>query len=180
LAVLGCTGTLPEPGLRMNSETYSIMMNFGWIEEGRLAGCRGPRSDNDLEFLASNGINALVRLEYEEVTGIKSKDLMKHGIEDCYEPVKDFTPPSQEQIVRVITFIRNALNMHKIVAVSCNAGYGRTGTILACYFVSLGYPAEEAIEHLIQIRPVSEVILRFPAQKEAVIEFAQRLPELAL
>ncbi len=30
---------------------YAVAMNFSWLEQGRIAGCRGPRSDSDLAFL---------------------------------------------------------------------------------------------------------------------------------
>lgn len=150
-------------------------MKFGWIEDGRLAGCRGPRSDQELDFLASIGIRALVRLAYEAETDIAGHDVEANGIEDCYEPVKDWTAPRQEQIDRVIRFIRGAFDQAKPVAVSCGWGKGRTGTILACHFVSLGQTADQAIDQLISIRPISKEILSVPGQKEAIIEFARRL-----
>ena len=156
-------------------EKYIRAMTFSWLEDDRIAGCRGARTDADLAFLASKGIRALVRLAYEEETGITAHEVEAAMLEDCYEPVEDFHPPSQTQIDRVIEFVRNALAHGKPVAVSCGAGYGRTGTILACYIVSLGHTAEQAIELLISIRPESEEILRVPGQKEAIIEFARRL-----
>ncbi len=153
---------------------YSVAMNFSWVEEGRIAGCRGPRSDNDLAFLKSMGIGALVRLAHDQETSISKTVIESHGLEDCYEPVPDWTPPSQSQIDRVIGFILSAVDRGKFVAVSCGAGCGRTGTVLACYFVTLGYSAENAIRQLIELRPCSREILEVPGQKEAVLEFGHR------
>lgn len=152
---------------------YSVAMNFGWLE-GRIAGCRGPRSNSDLAFLASIGIQALVRLAHEEETGIFAANVESNGIEDCYEPVTDWTAPSQHQIDRIIGFVRNAIEKGWPVAVSCGAGCGRTGTILACYLVSAGLSAENAIKQLIAVRPCSREILNVPGQKKAVLEFEQR------
>lgn len=157
-----------------DSEQRALSMNFGWIGERCLAGCRGPRSDEDLTFLASKGIRALVRLAYEEEAGITIHKVEQKGMDDCYEPVEDFTAPSQRQIDRVVAFIRGAIKEGKAVAVSCGAGYGRTGTILACYVVSLGLSADHAIEQIISVRPSSKEILRVPGQKEAVAEFQRR------
>src|SRR5439155_1676508 len=137
-------------------------MNFGWIEEERLAGCRGPRSEADLAFLRSQAIQVLVRLASEEETGLPRSRVRDAGFEEIYEPVRDFTPPSQKQIDRVIRGVRAAMAEGKAVAMSCNAGYGRTGTMLACYLVSEGRSAVEAIEHLIGVRPVSKEVLRVP------------------
>lgn len=161
--------------MKTRTEEYALAMNFGWLEDCRLAGCRGPRSDRDLRFLFSMGIRALVRLAHEEETGITEHDVQQNGLQDCYEPVRDFTPPNQGQIDRVVGFIFHAIEEGKAVAVSCGAGCGRTGTILACYLVSLGRTAEEAIEELLSKRPVSREVLRVPGQKEAVEAFRRRL-----
>jgi len=146
-------------------------MNFSWIESGRVAGCRGPRTNSDLAFLRSQGIGALVRLAYEEETGMMKWKVEAEKIEDFYEPVRDFTAPSQEQIDRVLKFMRNALRQGKPVAVSCGAGIGRTGTILGCYLVSLGHTAEQAVQQLRSTRPRSVEVLE---QREAIIEFERR------
>jgi len=146
-------------------------MNFSWIENGRVAGCRGPRSKSDLAFLRSQGIRALVRLAYDEETGMTKRRVEAERIEDFYEPVRDFTAPSQEQIDRVLKFVQNALEQGKPVAVSCGAGIGRTGTILGCYLVSLGHTAEQAIQQLRLARPRSVEVLE---QREAIIEFERR------
>jgi atypical dual specificity phosphatase len=161
--------------MRSPGPEYMIAMNFGWLEHGNLAACRGPRSQKDLEFLASEGIKALVRLAFEDETGLTSEDVQATGIKDCYEPVQDFMAPSQFQICRVINFIQEAIGQGHPVAVSCGAGYGRTGTILACYLVSSGLSANDAIKQLILSRPCSEEILHVPGQKQAIIEFEQQL-----
>jgi atypical dual specificity phosphatase len=153
---------------------HMAALNFSWLEGGVIAGCRGPRSDNDLEFLRSVGICGLVRLAAEQETGLSSADIQRHAIHDCYEPVSDCAPPSQQQIDRILAFVENMVGNDCSVAVSCGAGYGRTGTILACYLVSKGSPPEVAIEQLITMRPCSREILRVPGQKEAVFEFYRR------
>ena len=61
------------------------------------------------------------------------------------------------------------------VAVSCGAGCGRTGTILACYLISSGYSADAALELLLSRRPCSSEILRSAKQKHAIYEFQARL-----
>lgn len=152
----------------------AIAMNFGWLEEDLVAGCRGPRTEADLAFLARNRIGALVRLAHEDETGITASDVRQSGIEDCYEPVADWTAPTQEQIDQVVGFMVDTLDAGKAVAVSCGAGCGRTGTILGCYLVSTGLSAKVAIRTLIDARPCSDEILRVPGQREAVVEFARR------
>jgi atypical dual specificity phosphatase len=153
---------------------YSVAMNFTWVEQDRIAGCRGPRSDNDLAFLVSSGIRALVRLGHEDETGISKTDVESHGIKDCYEPVQDWNPPTQTQIDRAIGFVYSAIAGGKPVAVSCGAGCGRTGTVLACYLVASGCTPDDAIRHLLSVRPCSREILTVPGQREAILEFGRR------
>ncbi len=149
-------------------------MNFSWLEDGLIAGCRGPRTDADLAFLASIGIRALVRLAAEEESGLTTIDVARNRIRDCYEPVPDWTAPLQEQIDRIMVFLQEAVSAKEPVAVSCGAGYGRTGTVLACYIVSCGAQPEDAIRKLIAARPCSDEILRVPGQREAVFQFHRR------
>jgi atypical dual specificity phosphatase len=152
-----------------------MALNFSWLEEGLVAGCRGPRTDKDLALLRSVGVRALVRLAGEAETGLTSADVERNAIRDCYEPVPDWTAPSQAQIKRVVRFINKVLANGKPAAVSCGAGCGRTGTILSSYLVWRGLSPESAIETLINARPCSREILSVPGQREAVFEFHRRM-----
>jgi atypical dual specificity phosphatase len=146
-------------------------MDFDWIEKDRVAGCEGPRSESDLEYLKSQKIGALVRLAPE--IQIEKQLVEANGMEDCFEPVRDREAPSQEQIRRVLGFMRRALDRKKAVAVSCNAGHGRTGTILICYLISAGCSINDAEERLLRARPECEEALQNADQMKAVKEFAR-------
>ncbi len=161
--------------MKAANDEGAIAMNFSWIEEKRVAGCRGPRTKEHLTFLHSSGVRSLVRLAHEDEIGISSADVSESGLEDFYEPVEDCTAPSQLQVSRIVRFINDSVRQGKPTAVSCNAGCGRTGTILACYLVSRGNSAEDDIQKVIRTRPCSSEILRVPGQKEAVHDFATAL-----
>jgi atypical dual specificity phosphatase len=144
-------------------------MDFDWIDKDRVAGCEGPRSKSHLEYLKSQKIRALVRLAPE--IQMKKQLVEASGMEDCFEPVRDREAPTQEQIGRVVEFMRRALDRKKAVAVSCNAGHGRTGTILMCYLISAGYSIKDAEERLLRARPGCEEALQNPDQMKAINEF---------
>jgi atypical dual specificity phosphatase len=57
------------------------------------------------------------------------------------------------------------------VAVHCGAGLGRTGVILACWFVSKNLSVKNAIARVRRLRPGS---IETESQEEAVAEFARR------
>ena len=162
---------------RSADDVTDVEMNFGWVIAGWLAGCRGPRHARHLEFLRRKGIAALVRMAYERETQLTADQVAVAGLDDCYEPVADCTAPSQAQIDRVVRFVRSCRVQGKTVVISCNAGHGRTGTILACCLVAEGSTAQDALASLCRIRPGSKEVLAIPAQKEAVLEFERRLKQ---
>nr|WP_058437991.1 dual specificity protein phosphatase family protein [Dehalogenimonas alkenigignens] len=125
----------------------------------------------DLLWLKQQGILALVRMAQPEVTRITSSQIEHLGMWDCHEPVPDFTAPEQDQIKRIMGFIAKALVTDRPVGVSCGAGMGRTGTILACYFVSQGWDAQKAMTYVRSLRPGS---IETKAQEHAVIEYAKK------
>jgi atypical dual specificity phosphatase len=136
----------PRPVESPKSTSLSMTaMNFCWLEEGKMAGCRGPRSTEDLKALAFWGIKAIVRLTDTEEAWVTSSQVEAAGLLDCHEPVADFTAPRPDQVDRALAFIYSSLSEGKAVAISCGAGYGRTATVLACYLVSQGQSSPEAI-----------------------------------
>lgn len=156
---------------------FGLAEDFTWIEEGKIAGCRGPQSDEDLAFLREVGVSSLVRLEYNEGTGMTPERVRAAGLEDCYEPVTDGTAPSQEQIDRVLRFAKKAIARGNAVAVSCWAGCGRTGTILVCYLIASGLNTTAAVNLLRSRRPCCKEAWETPVQKAAIQKFARRFAE---
>jgi hypothetical protein len=112
--------------------------NFSWVIDGRLAGCARPYSARDIAFLAWQGIWAIIRLTTIEEGTLDRDAVIAAGLEDLHEPIRVLTIPGDAQLERILHFIDGCLKQGKPVAVSCGAGYGRTGTHLACYFGPLG------------------------------------------
>ena len=142
-------------------------LNFSWILEGALAGAQGPTSRRDLLFFHRNDIRAIVRMEERTISG------EAWNLVDLYEPVPDFTAPALDQIERMVRFIEEQTEMwERPVVVTCHAGLGRTGTVLACYMVSVGYTPQKAIEHVRGLRPGS---VQTPEQEQAVHQYSALL-----
>jgi len=79
--------------------------------------------------------------------------------------------PTQEQLDRCISAIDRALEKNMGVAVHCTAGLGRTGVVLACYLVTHGLNAQNAMARVRRLRPGS---IETEEQAQAVEEFARR------
>jgi atypical dual specificity phosphatase len=94
---------------------------------------------------------------------------------ELYEPVPDFTAPTVEQVDRMVQFIEAQVETwERPVVVTCAAGLGRTGTVLACYFVGTGYEPQPAIDYVRQLRPGS---IQTRDQEETVYQYAQYLKD---
>jgi atypical dual specificity phosphatase len=94
---------------------------------------------------------------------------------ELYEPVPDFTAPTVAQIDRMVQFIEAQIETwERPIVVTCAAGLGRTGTVLACYFVGTGYEPQAAVDYVRQLRPGS---IQTRDQEEAVHQYTKYLKD---
>jgi len=144
-----------------------VIRNFSWLIEGEIAGMAKPASSvYDFEFLKGEGFEAIVSLTESPLSEVLIEEF---GFSVKHIPVMDFEAPTLEQIEDFVVFAENARSEGKKLVVHCDAGIGRTGTILACYLVSKGYNAADAIEEVRTKRPGS---LETIEQEEVVLKFA--------
>jgi atypical dual specificity phosphatase len=141
---------------------------FSWVDQPRLAAMARPQSPDDLGWLRRHGVQVLVSLTEDP--------LPRHWVNDAgllavNVPVPDMEPPSDRQLDHLLETIRRANATGMGVAVHCGAGLGRTGTVLAAYFVTRGMPPHDAVERVRELRPGS---VETAEQERAVERFASR------
>lgn len=131
----------------------------------------GARRDlsEDLAYLRSQGIDLLISLT---LSGTDPDIAADYGIEVVHIPVKDFTAPTQFQIRTMVAAVDAARADGRRVGVHCTGGKGRTGTMIASYFVSMGDDGERAIAHIRELRPGS---IETASQEQAVINYYESL-----
>jgi len=144
--------------------------NFSWVIKGKLAGSARPENESQLSWLRNSGIKALVCLNKERP--LDDKQVKELGFEYLFLPVKDFTAPTQDNIIEFVRFAQEMSGHNLAVVVCCGAGIGRTGTMLAAYLVSLCFSPEKALKKIEVKRGVG---VESYGQREAVFEYARQI-----
>lgn len=139
---------------------------FTWVEHPALAALALPESPDDLKWLRAHGVQVLLSLTEDAPPRAWVNDA---GLMVVHVPVADFAAPTPSQFDACLDAIRKARGANLGVAVHCAAGKGRTGSVLAAYFVAQGQSAADAIRRVRELRPGS---VETRDQEDAVARFA--------
>jgi len=143
-------------------------VGFSWVDRPHLAGLAQPDGPDDLAWLRRHGIDILISLTE---TPPDRRHVNDAGLLGVHIPIPDMTAPSPRQLELGVETVVRAKRSGMGVAVHCAAGKGRTGTVLAGYFVATGLSAEAAIAHVRALRPGS---IETVEQEDAVRQYAQK------
>jgi len=181
------TEFLPDE-LRPLSTTSSASKLLWWIIPGALAGMPMPfvhperrlnsggpldSYEDELPALYAAGVRAVVSL-----LNIPSDAAVYQTAGFAFKclPVADGVAPTMEQAQDFIGFVDRQLADNHPVAVHCEAGLGRTGTMLAVYLVSQGQTAESAIRRVrvaegsaVETKSQIDFLERFAAARRAQV-----------
>ncbi len=132
----------------------SLPSHFRWVIPNRLAGMGRPgllgSVEEDLEAIAQNGVEVLISLTEVPVAPAALKGF---GIEGRHLPIKDMGIPGTAQLTRTLAGIKRSIGNGTAVAVHCDAGLGRTGTVLAAFLIWQGHSAASAVEEVRKANP---------------------------
>jgi atypical dual specificity phosphatase len=149
------------------AEKMSQPHGFSWIDKPLLAALGRPETLEELQWLRQQAIEVLISLTEEAPW---RQWVNEAGLMLVHVPVVDMQPPTQQQLELCVTTISRAHERQLGVGVHCGAGLGRTGVVLACYFVTKDLNAKNAVARVRRLRPGS---IETPDQEEAVSEFAR-------
>lgn len=91
-------------------------------------------------------------------------------------PVPDGGAPTFEQVTEFVRFVAENRAKNQAVAVHCEAGLGRTGTMLAVHLISTGKTAAEAIQ---MIRAVEKSAVETVRQIQFLEKYAESIKTAA-
>lgn len=142
---------------------------FSWVDKPLLAAMAMPRDVDELIWLREQGVQLIISLTEDP----PRRDLINEaGLMLMHIPVEDMHAPAQEQIRDCLSAISKAHARGLGVGIHCGAGLGRTGVMLACYFVEKKLSATNAIARVRRLRPGS---IETEEQEEAIGLFARSI-----
>ncbi len=105
-----------------------------------------PRSDGDLEEIKAQGITAIVNLcaECYDLHTVEES----RGFRVCFIPIPDEGAPDTDEMEKAVNWIDESIGSGNKVLVHCRFGIGRTGTLVAAYFLSKGHSLKEALHKM--------------------------------
>lgn len=92
------------------------------------------------------------------------------GIQHIWFPIKDESvPDSLDIFIPLVKQIIHLTSLGKTVIIHCRAGLGRTGMVVACCLVALGYTPKSSIE---LVRKTREYTIETQEQEEYITKFS--------
>lgn len=153
-----------------------MLTEFYWILDKKLAGSAKPgllnELSDDLEYLHRVGIKLICTLTENPIEE-DGEDF--NGFDMIHFPINDMGIPTPRHAHEICTHIIENIQNNKPALVHCRAGFGRTGTILACCLVYMGYNPDEAISF---IRSRNRGYIQTQSQSDFVYHFKNYLSHI--
>ncbi|HDJ66209.1 MAG TPA: hypothetical protein ENF33_00640, partial [Nitrososphaeria archaeon] len=137
---------------------------FSWVDDC-VAGSGRPMTLEQLKWIKERGIEVIISLTEDPLPKEWIREL---GFRYFHMPIIDHSAPKPETLKQIIDLMLNEIEEGKRILIHCAAGLGRTGTVLAAYFIARKrLSAEEAMELVRKLRPGSIE----PIQEWSIREF---------
>ncbi|OOG81667.1 hypothetical protein B0E41_17085 [Hydrogenophaga sp. A37] len=168
--------TPPPPSPSQLISAASGPRGFAWLLPGQLAGTPWPglirETEDDLDALRHVGVTRLVSLTEQAFPAALAA---RFGIQCASLPIPDMQAPTLTGAAALCNDIDQWLRAGEVVALHCKAGLGRTGTLLATYWLWQGNGRRTALESIDRVRRLDVAMIQSPSQTAFLSGFADFL-----
>ena len=130
---------------------FSKPTNFNWVVEKQIAASGIPQSKKDVDFIITQGISFILVL----TTTFPNVFLNNSNLKIKHLSLIDHSILPIDKIIEALDFIQTSIDDNSEILIHCRAGKGRTGTILASYFINSGWDVQKSVKHIRKLRPGS-------------------------
>jgi len=133
-------------GIRIPMNLYIVLE-----KPALLAGMSHPRMNTPWGKLGDAGFSNVVCLCDSQVTynPYPLKVLFSAELEDLFYGNEPENPEREERLIRqAVDLIKTKMDEGEGIVVHCVGGIGRTGTVLGCVLIDVGFSADEVINYL--------------------------------
>jgi len=170
----------PRDAGQFRSASYGPR-GFVWLLDGLVAGTPQPGvlhdTARDLDSLHNVGITRLITLTETPFDPLLAAE---HGIQCAFSPIPDMHAPSLSQTAQLCRDIDLFCADGEAVAVHCKAGLGRTGTLLAAYWIWHKQGQVKGPDAIAHIRRLEPRMIQSVEQEEFLSLFARELRTMSL
>lgn len=150
-------------------------MRITWLEANRLAASGVPVGLDELRDVKAQGVGAILTLTKHPLIiqkGITAATFSDLDLIAYHAPVRDGFPPERDIAKQVIAFLAQMQDVHRATLVHCQAGVGRTGTILHLYYLAQGHDLEAAKQQVKTKRVMSSWVMLSDTQRQFLSDIA--------
>lgn len=124
-----------------------------WVLPQRLGGMRKPEPF-EITHLAGAGVGAIISV-MDDPSNLEL--YAQAGVPHLWLPTTGGQPPNPEQVQELVDFIDRQNGQGQAVAIHCNSGNRRTGTMVCAYLIRTGMPFAEALELVQSANPLADL-----------------------
>ena len=155
---------------------FSGPRGFVWLVKGRIAGTPWPGiiadTREDLSYLKNVGITRLYSLTEQP---FPREHAQPHGICVSHLSIVDMEIPTINEAFMFCQDIDHLLLANNSIALHCKAGLGRTGTMLAVYYLWLYQGEKNADEAIAYVRGLNRQMIQSQQQEDFLYDFAAEI-----
>lgn len=105
------------------------------IDDGIILGAL-PKTEEDINSLVQDQkVTGIITMNMGWEISISTEQIRKAGAEHLHLPTPDFSAVSQSDLIKGVEFMEKHISSSGTVYVHCNAGKGRSTSVVLCYLI---------------------------------------------